>query len=218
MERDEESKNCKLSVTNHTMFPSGQLFKNSPNETALKVTPKAVMVGDYLQQLNFWLDRYFGKLEQMEDWRRFYIHLVGVLVNMANAQRTEETEKIDLNKIIMPKDNDLFQVCRLLYQAIVPLRTAIPDGQHRVAAMVELMGGWKIRVDTRQIPPRSFTKELTTTVQAGQFDKLLETLSHKVIARVMVPSGEHLEKESANYSRIRELSQSMHKKRALFDM
>lgn len=173
------------------------------------------MVAEYFYQLNSWLNANFGGLKKISDWELLYIRLVKILV----ALRPQEMEMIDVNKIIMPIHNDIFQACRLMYQAIVPLRTGFADGQHRVAAMVELLGGWKIKVDITQTPPRSFARDASWSDQTHDFDKLLQTLSSdKVLVRIVETDETNLEIKGVEYSQMREKSQSLHKPRVLVDV
>jgi hypothetical protein len=196
--------------------------------------PGAVLVAEYFHQLDSWLDAYFDGLKSLRNWQFFYVHLVRILVNEANEGRADEG-KIDVNQILVPRVTDIFQACRLMYQAIGRLRTAVPDGQHRMAALVEFLSGWKITVEARNIPPRAFlkgdhcgiapdcqnsfvdaSKEMETM---EKFEGILKTLAGKVVVRVMLPQSiENLEVRSEQYSAIRERSQAKRKPRVLVDV
>jgi hypothetical protein len=149
-------------------------------------------------------------------------------VIIANEQRTDE-EKIDVQKIMMPSQgHDLFKACRLIYQAIGSLRIAISDGQHRMAAMVELLSGWKINIDSRNLPPFTFRKLnegiegyiLLNAEEIIKVNKLLKrmTTGRATVQIIQCQSVDQLEEVSQEYSKKRAKSQALHKKRNLADV
>jgi hypothetical protein len=187
-----------------------------PDEKTL-LDEEAVMVADYLHELNAFLEERFGGLKEVEHWEKLYIHLARIVVTQKNDKCKHQKEfRVNPNHVFMPKSQDIFQACRLMYQAIVPLRMGIPDGQHRVAAMMEIMTGWKIVVQTRDIPPRVFKRESTTDEEV--LTRALSSASNRVMGRIFVPKSHDIENESERYSKMREESQSKHKPRVLVDV
>ena len=134
---------------------------------------KADIVAEYFCEMNCWLDTYFGGLTSCDDWEKFYVHLVRLVAKRANVHKKEE-DKIDVDKVIMPEVRDLFQACRLMYQSLGTLRNAIPDWQHRMAAMVELLTGWKIGVEPRRIPVRGFVRGIIMASYKKEMEKVSE--------------------------------------------
>lgn len=191
--------------------------------------PEAVLVAEYFYNLDSWLDTYFGGLKDPGDWELLFVHLVRIVVELANDDQTD-AEQIDQDQIIMPKLRNIFQACRLMYQAIGGLRTAVPDGQHRVAAMIELLSGWKITVEPRNIPPKVFAEGDHSGLAKGNrdimkkknttkdFNEILNTLAGKVTIRILRPETADLEKKGEEYSLVREQSQSKHKPRGFVDV
>jgi hypothetical protein len=185
---------------------------------------EAEIVGEYFFRLNLWLDAYFEGLRTIDKWELFYVHLVGIVVKIANAQSTDQGDQIDANNVVMPRVNDIFQACRLMYQAIGSLRIALSDGQHRMAAILNLLSRWTIKIESRKFPPKAFVRELDSTDEVTArlyFKTLLENLADNLAGRVMVrilaPNTHFLEEDGVGYSLERERSQSHHKKRGLLD-
>jgi hypothetical protein len=190
-------------------------------------------VAEYFADLDFWLDTNFNGLKKIRDWEKLYVQLVHTLVISANKKYPKATIQIDPKYVVMPTKKYIFQACRLMYQAIGKLRTAIPDGQHRVASIIKLFTGWEIRVQPRKIPPFLFvkgyhhgitetepgSKEMDTNEDslAAKFDEVLKTLE-KVNVRVLRPCTGELEVQSQAYSDIRMKSQAKHQARILPDV
>jgi hypothetical protein len=134
---------------------------------------------------------------------------------------------------------DIFNVCRLLFQALGGLRNAVPDGQHRLAGMVRVLFGFEIVTESREQPPRSFRYEEThfgiftgsseegleevdngpsqndsTTLMSA----VLSKLSNTAVVRIVVPTvTSRFEIESERFSRVRTESLSHVKPRVLSD-
>jgi hypothetical protein len=185
----------------------------------------AVLVGEYFERLNLWLDSNFEGLKTTENWEDFYIHLVRMVVKLANAEKTAEEEVIDVNTVIMPRVNDLFQACRLMYQAIGPLRISVIDGQHRIAVMIKYLTHWTIDVDPTKRPPVSFVRgtdyndqDRNTEDGINKLDQYLRNCGLTTTLRIVQTKVlSNLEVEGQAYSLVREISQSRHKKRSLVD-
>ena len=196
---------------------------------------KADVVGEYFCEMHRWLDDYFGGLRSCDDWEKFYVHLAGEVVKNANAGK-KKVDKIDLKQVIMPPVRDLFQACRLMYQSLGMLRNAIPDGQHRMAAMLELLTGWKVGVEPRRIPVMGFVRGDHHGMVQGdgeddlkvKFDAILKTIvgmgsknnqAGTVTVRILRPGdNQNMEEIGEKYSKIREESQSLHEPRNLIDV
>ena len=183
---------------------------------------EAVLVGEYLARLHLWLNAYFGGLQKTENWELFYVHLVRVVVELANARSTHQDDPIDVNNVVMPRVNDLFQACRLMIQAIGSLRIAISDGQHRMAVIMNLLSCWTIKFISSDNPPQAFVRveDHTDDVKARvDFTKLLTKLaSGRVTVRILQTNTSQLEVDGIAYSLVREVSQSHHQARGLRDM
>jgi len=196
---------------------------------------KADVVGEYFCEMHHWLDDYFGGLRSCDDWEKFYVHLAGLVVKNANV-RKKKVDKIDVKQVIIPPVRDLFQACRLMYQSLGMLRNAIPDGQHRMAAMLELLTGWKVGVEPRRIPVMRFVRGDHHGMVQGdgeddlkvKFDAILKTIvgmgskneqAGTVTVRILRPGdNQNMEEIGEKYSKIREESQSLHEPRNLIDV
>jgi hypothetical protein len=142
-------------------------------------------------------------------------------VKIANEGKTAEEDEIDVNRVIMPRVTDLRQACRLMYHAISSLRIAICDGQHRMAAMLELLTGWTIKIESSKIPPKAFVRVVDDEKERkarDEFEPVMLQLGEKVTVRIFFPETDDLEAEGQKYSLIREVSQSHHKRRGLVDV
>lgn len=194
--------------------------------------PEALLVAEYFDRLNSWLGAYFGGLQSTENWEWFYVHLVRIVVGIANAGNSAEDSEIDMNQVIMPKVNDPFQACRLMYQAIGRLRNAVSDGQHRMAAIVQILSGWTIKIESSKIPPKAFVRggeqsalvavmsdNPTDDMEArNYFTTILNKLAGRVMVRILRPGTSELDFKGEEYSFVREVSQSKHKARVTVDV
>ena len=191
-----------------------------------------VLLAEYYHSMDCWLETNFEGLQSIDSWKKFYVHLTRELVDYANEQKGRKIE-IQKENIVMPENLELFKACRLMWQAQVRLRNGIPDGQHRVAAMMDLLEGWTLTVDPTTIPPRTFVPRICSRGErivpdqnkfqypngTSELNKLLQTMRGTAIACVMhVERTMLLEKESIKYSILREVSQSQHKPRVFMDM
>jgi hypothetical protein len=93
-----------------------------------------------------------------------------------------------------------------------------------MAAILNLLSRWTIKIESRKFPPKAFVRELDTTDEVTArlyFKTLLENLADNLAGRVMVrilaPNTHFLEEDGVGYSLERERSQSHHKKRGLLD-
>jgi hypothetical protein len=190
------------------------------------------LLAEYYHLMDCWLETNFEGLHSVDSWKKLYVHLTRELVDYANEQKGRKIE-IQKDNIVMPENLELFKACRLMWQARVLLRNGIPDGQHRVAAMMDLLEGWTITVDPTTIPPRTFVPRTCSRGErmvpdqnkfqypngTSELNKLLQTMRGTAIARVMhVERTMLLEKESIKYSMLCEVSQSQHKPRVFMDM
>ena len=195
----------------------------------------AHLLAQYFDKLDSWLDGF--DLVTPGGWESLYATLAEKLIAPTIPDRlgaiasagSGSQPSMAVDQLFMPSTtSDIFKLCRLLFQALVPLRIAVPDGQHRIAAMIEVLAGWTITIKPLGIPPKGFEpsdhhglvskgKE-HTNIQEG-FKHLLKIMSGKVTARVMVPNAlGSFEQQCIEYSRFRDESQSQHKPRVLVDM
>jgi len=163
----------------------------------------------------------------LESLNRFYMFLVETLSIMANAhyRKLKKQTEVDWTKVVMPASTDVFKVCRLMWQAIVGIRNGIPDGQHRIAAMMKVLENWSITVDPTKTPPRTFVEDKKSLTEKKweqldeEVDSILQTLQGRATTRVIFPTMlANMEQESMQYSLMREMSQSLHKPRMFKDM
>ena len=148
-----------------------------------------------------------------------------MVVKLANAEKTAEEDVIDVNMVIMPRVNDIFQACRLMYQAIAPIRISVIDGQHRIAVMLEYLTHWIIDVDPSKQPPLAFVRGTGYAAHYGRserdrrdiLDQYLKNCGLQSTVRIVQTNSNNLEVEGQAYSLVREISQSLHKKRSLVD-
>ena len=188
------------------------------------------LLAEYYHLMDCWLDDNFDGLKSVDNWEMFYIHLVQRIVKMMNDKANKAKSKFQINAddIVMPGVTELFKACRLLWQATSSLQNGIPDGQHRVTTMMELLEGWTIKLDPTKTPLKEFVPR-SRSVETGQntsnypnnrdeLNVVLETLRGKAITRViMVKTKYSFEEESIEYSMMREKSQSQHKPRLFKD-
>lgn len=146
----------------------------------------------------------------------------------------ESQETVDITKIALPSWSDIIQLCRLLFQSLVNLRLGLADGQHRICAMMNLLSGWSITVQTTTVPPKTFERgnhfriidydkqpdNSAREVAAKEaIDKFLPLMIHKVNHRiVLVQTTAELVSSAVNFSQVREQSQAKHKPRVLVDV
>jgi hypothetical protein len=200
-----------------------------PND---KMKHMAHLIAEYFDKLESWLNQ-FDQLVMPAAWEDLYATLVDKLSYITNSESGSSRPFIHVDQVLMPTTAaDIFKLCRLLFQALVPLWIAVPDGQHRIAAMVELLAGWTIAIKPLGIPPKGFEpsdhhglvspERSNWSTHVGirdDFKELLKKMSGKVTARVMVPTSvEMFEHQCIEYSRFRDESQSRHKPRVLVDV
>jgi hypothetical protein len=195
------------------------------------------LTAEYFHRLQYWLEKNYDNLRTVESWEKLFIHLACILAEMANDQNDKEYN-IEVNKIMVPTVQDLFQMCRLMYQAIGTLRTGICDGQHRMGAVLNLLCGWKIKqvtpVDVKMPPMMFVARDEESNFDKNEYifdqdsenklrekyQQILNSLSGKVVVRVMVPDGNDndFQKKSVSYSFGRDDSQRSHKPRVLVNL
>jgi hypothetical protein len=194
------------------------------------------VAAEWYQYFDTWIKTYFGGLQVVDNWRLFYFHLVERLAKMlhdgiaAEYHDEEENEHILIDSVYVPRCASIVNVCRLLYQAISGIRNAVPDGQHRIAGMIQLFTGYKVtNVDSRYNPPRSFelddsfTKavedEEEETVFENDLNVLMERSVERVGVRILVPSETRtFETAAEHYSMVRAESQALTRPRVLSDV
>lgn len=194
-----------------------------------------MLFAEYLNALKLWIDTHFDGLQTMENWKLFYIYLAQEVCGWANMKATAEKridKRIDMDLIAFPKCADIIHVCRLLFQTLVNLRVGIADGQHRICAMMNLLSGWSIRVNTTTVPPKTFQrgdhfgivdfqKDREDQDQEAEenINKILPTMCTKVNVRTVLSLNTAMfESFSEKYSQVREQSQEKKKPRVLVDV
>jgi hypothetical protein len=195
----------------------------------------------YLRVLDKWLSIRFNGLKTIEDWKAFYAYLAKAVVRKENHYAKI---KIANKDIVLPNLTDLFQVCRLLFQAMVKVRIGVADGQHRMCAMIHLLTGWSVTVQAHKIPPKTFNRgapyglgtenpdaniiKMSPRSMSEHFNNILKTMANPVtVLTVMATSNNHLHRRpspadilrcAVGYSKVREVSQAAKKPRLLVDV
>lgn len=120
----------------------------------VRETSLTALTAEWFQFLENWLDKFFESLHSYGEWTRFYCFLaIKMKEQMKLLSRFGELE---VDKILVPPAGSICNVCRLLFQAICPIRIAVPDGQHRLVALLHLLTGHAIAKDSNKTPPRFF--------------------------------------------------------------
>jgi hypothetical protein len=203
--------------------------------------PLNEITAEYYQYFDEWLTTYFGGLKSVTEWEKFFIHLAQKVVELKPINYQAETDEvgknpeqigqIDLDLVLVPSTPYIFNVCRLLLQALGGLRNAVPDGQHHIAGMVRLLFGYEIVLNGRTMPPRSFSYDRThcgylvdrslpdMESERSRMSSVLAKISEKATVRIYVPTKiNNFETDSEGYSRVRTESQSKTKARVLCDV
>jgi hypothetical protein len=106
------------------------------------------------------------------------------------------------------------------------------DGQHRICAMMNLLSGWSVTVNTKTVPPKTFQHGdhfgiVDYNKKAGERDEevaekinlILPIMYTKVSVRtVLCDDTATFESFSVKYSQVRLDSQAKHKPRVLVDV
>jgi hypothetical protein len=162
-----------------------------------------LLTAEFYEFVREWLDKFFGGLKRKQDWYKFYGFLVlKVDKRLIKSKSTidiyggkvDRIPQVNVENIMVPKDEDICNVCRLFFQAICKFRNAIPDGQHRMTALVHLLSGYGIKIDSQIIPDAFFVHDET---HAGLFSEggpsdplslLLRKTNMTCTARIIVPN------------------------------
>jgi hypothetical protein len=172
------------------------------------------LFAEYTKVLDEWIDRNFSSLRTIENWKQFYGYLVYAVCTEAG---------IDSNFIAVPDCTDTIQMCRLLFQSLVNIRMAFADGQHRVCAMMKLLAGFSIKVQTMSVPPKTFNYydpyKKGALGPEESLNKILPTMTTRGNLRIISSqTTTELESWCVKYSQVREQSQAKHKPRVLIDV
>ena len=172
------------------------------------------LFAEYTKVLDEWIDTNFFSLKTIENWKQFYGYLVYEVCKEAG---------IDSNFIAVPDCIDTIQMCRLLFQSLVNIRMAFADGQHRVCAMMKLLAGFSIEVQTMTVPPKIFNyRDPYKNGDLGpeeSLNKILPIMTTRGNLRIISSqTTTELESLSVKYSQVREQSQAKHKPRVLIDV
>jgi hypothetical protein len=186
--------------------------------------PFTTVMATYFSVYSRFLDTSFNGLETTHDWEKFYVYLVKKSIRMTKMVTDKRNTDIDWKKIVFPNVPDLFQVCRLLFQANVDVRIGIIDGQHRICAMMQLLTGWSIEIQANSIPPKVFKRQphlkQSMETERNEFDQLLSTMTSTLVSvrTLVAESTREMEDYAVAYSKAREDSQSKKKPRVLMDV
>jgi hypothetical protein len=186
--------------------------------------------------MNRFLNHNFDGLQTKESWINFYAHLVRLLVKDFNLTAGKQCDHIDATTILLPfgcreangRRRDLFALTRLLFQAIVMIRYAVADGQHRLLSLSSVLLGFEIRDSLSKDPPIYFLKQKKCEVL--NFKSVLGSCSVRLVYSYLYQKNkihkknkillfEHkFEKSGLHYSRQRDASQSAKQARTLCDV
>jgi hypothetical protein len=206
-------------------------------------------------QLAKFIDVTFNGLNTLKDWQNFYAYLVRRLVDHFNSLQDSEEQKINADEIRMPaiyeditkktadgneedttketaninedtkETADVISLTRLLYQALVPIRLGVADGQHRILATLLVLQGHHVFNSLSKSPPFYF-EFLRHRGSGYGIQKCGNALQGKCSVRFVyhlsVTSPAVYEREFENlaeeYSRIRDTSQASKRRRSISDM
>jgi hypothetical protein len=205
-----------------------QVFGLDVDPDRWKDRPINEITAEYYLFFHDWIQTYFGDLKSLLQWERLYIHLVEKVVKLTSIS---SERSIDTDQVLVPPPPDIFNVCRLLLQALGGLRNAVADGQHRIAGMVRLLFGDEIVWNGRMKPPLYFSYERThggclqqsfvptTESDTERLSSILSRMCGEASVRIFVPSEiNEFESDSVRYSLVRSESQSKTKARVLSDV
>jgi hypothetical protein len=205
-------------------------------------------------QLAKFLDLTFNGLNTLKDWQNFYAYLVRRLVDHFNTLQDSEEQKINADEIRMPaiyedtketadvneedttkktadvnedttETADVISLTRLLYQAMVPIRLGVADGQHRILATLLVLQGHHVFNSLSKSPPFYF-EFLRHRGSGYGIQKCGNALQGKCSVRFLyhlsLTSSAVYERDFENlaedYSRIRDTSQASKRRRTISDM
>jgi hypothetical protein len=182
-------------------------------------------VSELFHHLAKFLEIHFKTLTRPEDWTVLYSYLVHLLVKDFNGFQEEEKFQIEPQDILIPRERyDLLMITRLLYQAIVPIRVAVADGQHRLLSLMNVLLGFRVCDSLSKSPPIYFE-------MADQFrppysywqSKMWNGLAKKCTVRLayakeVMPFDENFERLAQEYSKRRDTEQAHTRLRSLWDV
>ena len=176
--------------------------------------------------LDKFCDVNFDGLKSYVSWQRFYAYLVSVMISIWKKEELEDLP--DITKVVVPEMVNIKNCARLIYHNIGKLRVALADGQHRMGAIMEMVGcGYRVEISSgghhRGGPTRRFVKQMRADEGLVAInEKITESLSSKVTTRVVtileeIKSPSDFELCCIGYSKMREKSQLDKKPRVLRD-
>jgi hypothetical protein len=205
---------------------------HAQDEGQHEIDDPSYYVSKLFLQLAKFIEFTFNGLNTMKDWQHFYAHLVRRLVLDFNRQQDSEEQKINADEIRMPAINedtkettDVVALTRLLYQAMVTIRVAVADGQHRILATLLVLQGHHVCNSLSRSPPFYF--EFLPDIGLGYGiqtygEALQGRCSVRFVYHVTLNSLDihmrNFEKLGEAYSRIRDTSQASKRQRTLCDM
>ena len=192
-------------------------------------------VTELFLQLAKFLHHTLNDLKTLKDWQNFYAYLVLRLVEEFNKEQMSEDQHIMANEIRMPATKnisdgkketaDVIALTRLLYQAMVPVRLGVADGQHRLLATLLVLQGRHVNNSLSRSPPFYFSFLRDRGIGYG-IQTFGDALQGKCNVRFVYHEGitssdllvRNFENVGEAYSTIRDTSQTCKRPRSLCDM
>jgi len=192
-------------------------------------------VTDMFVQLAKFLHHTLNDLKTLKDWQNFYAYLVRRLVDEFNKEQKSVDQHITANEIRMPATKiindgkketaDVIALTRLLYQAMVPVRIGVADGQHRLLATLLVLQGHHVVKSLSKSPPFyfSFLRDRGIGYGIQTFEAALQGKCNvRFVYHEAVTSSDlswiDFESMGEAYSTIRDTSQSCKRQRTTCDM
>lgn len=186
----------------------------------------------FLEEVNSFFTTGFDKLVKYESWVELYIYLASRVVDDDNEILFGDEVLTEIHeKLIIPAPCDIVGVCRVLFQSIVTAKVCIPDGQHRVLAMLCALSGFTMKEDSDVVPMRFFERQqlgnlFSTDVGEATtaFGWRTSKLSSGVMIQICLPSDQkvfnkrYFERISQEVSLTRETSSGTKKEYSLVDV
>lgn len=184
-------------------------------------------VSELFQHMEKFLEVNFNHLAKQQDWTSLYVYLVNILVEDFNENQPNDTLKISAEDILIPyTDHELLAITRLLYQAIVPIRIGVADGQHRVLSLMNLLMGFGVFDSLSKSPPIFFAKDKNIIDGYRRNLSKWQMWSKKSTVRFVYPKDlysdlhftANFETVAQEFSKLRDTEQSTTRLRTLCDV
>lgn len=147
----------------------------------------------FLDEVNSFLTGCFGELKKYTDWKELYIYLASRVAKANSSVQLDEEKPVTQidGDVAVPQPGDIVGVCRVLFQSLVSPRVCIPDGQHRMLALLCTLLGFAVKEDSDKEPMRFFERSATSDNMLFSDDieertKAFETYTSIAYAQSMV--------------------------------